>query len=348
MWTLFRKSFPRVWLIGMEYKSQRSSRLALVIKAMVSIGFCFFIFQRIDLIQVKQVLKGMQLLPFFVATACLSGSVLLMSRRWQVLLQLHGQGLSFSDLNRIVWIGFFLNQGLPSSIGGDVYRIYILGRRLNSTILSLMSVLIERFYGLFSFALIASLAILFQFQYFPFPLLRDTGWITLALMGFAIGGIVLLRTFPLSLIDNLKERYFLKFLHEGIQALKALNLGYYGSFRILLWTLLSHVLNIGCFIMLANGLSIPQFGWRVALIVVPIVHIVSSLPISLAGWGVREGIMVYSLGYFGIPLASALSLSLSYGLMQFLLAGVGLYLWFGRNKSEPFLKQKAINFNINA
>lgn len=332
----------------MEQDPQKKSLMALLFKAMISIGFCSFILHRIDLGQVTGVMKGMQVIPFLLATACLGCSVLIAARRWQVLLHLHGRELSFRNLNRIVWIGFFLNQGLPSSIGGDVYRVYVLSRHLNSTAVSLMSVFIERLYGFFSFAIIASFAMLIQFRQFPHASLWKAGWIALMMTGVAVGGLVVLRALPPTLIDRFDTRRFLKFLCQGVRALRALNLGYSGSFRVFSWTLLSHAMNLACFVILAQGLSLSSFGWGVALIVVPIVHIFGSLPISFAGWGLREGIMVYALSFFGIEAVSALSLSVLYGLSQLLLAGFGLGFWLSSGKREPFLKQNAISFNIGA
>ena len=69
---------------------------------------------------------------------------------------------------------------------------------------------------------------------------------------------------------------------------------------------------------LALNLPLDFFDW---LIIGTLVNIVSILPISLAGWGVREGIMITLLMGYGVSTEIALAISLLYGLS---LIGIGL------------------------
>jgi uncharacterized membrane protein YbhN (UPF0104 family) len=55
--------------------------------------------------------------------------------------------------------------------------------------------------------------------------------------------------------------------------------------------------------------------------------LVSMAPISLAGWGVREGAMIVGLGLAGIVPADALAVSVAYGLLQLALGLLGGALW---------------------
>ena len=67
--------------------------------------------------------------------------------------------------------------------------------------------------------------------------------------------------------------------------------------------------------------------------VMPAIAIISALPISVGGWGVREGAMVAGLSIFSIPADTAIVLSISYGLgglLVALLLGAVLSL-FGQN-----------------
>jgi hypothetical protein len=103
--------------------------------------------------------------------------------------------------------------------------------------------------------------------------------------------------------------------------------------------MLSHLSSIGCFVVLSKGLGIP-FAWLQAFLVVPVVYLTSALPFSFAGWGVREGTMVYMFQTLGIEATAALALSLTYGLVQLLIAVVGLILWWQE-------KQRFNNCEIN-
>jgi len=56
------------------------------------------------------------------------------------------------------------------------------------------------------------------------------------------------------------------------------------------------------------------------LAVMPAVALISALPISIGGWGVREGAMVAGLSIYAVPPDAAVALSISYGLGGLLVA----------------------------
>ena len=93
------------------------------------------------------------------------------------------------------------------------------------------------------------------------------------------------------------------------------------------------VITIGL-IAISLNLIIP---WSFLLIIVPIISLLVFIPISISGWGFREGIMVLGLGYYGVPGVEALTLSLAYGFILLLTALPGMILWitntiFNKNK----------------
>ncbi|MGD9867107.1 MAG: YbhN family protein [Hyphomicrobiales bacterium] len=66
--------------------------------------------------------------------------------------------------------------------------------------------------------------------------------------------------------------------------------------------------------LLAWGMHL-NVGALDLLIVLPLVAFAAALPVSLGGWGVREGMMVATLSLFGVPAEAALALSITYGLL---------------------------------
>jgi len=69
---------------------------------------------------------------------------------------------------------------------------------------------------------------------------------------------------------------------------------------------------------------------------VPPVILAMTLPISIAGWGVREGAMIVTLGLVGVPQESALVLSILFGLGTMIAAFPGGIIWlFTRNRTVP-------------
>ena len=87
--------------------------------------------------------------------------------------------------------------------------------------------------------------------------------------------------------------------------------------------------------VLAMGLGI-TIGFGDLLVLVPPVILLSMLPISLAGWGVREGAMIVALGFVGVAQGNALALSFLFGVVNLLTALPGGVIWFvtGNRKDD--------------
>ena len=87
-------------------------------------------------------------------------------------------------------------------------------------------------------------------------------------------------------------------------------------------------------------------GSRVSLgvwaMVVPPVTFIQLLPVSLAGWGVREAALVVALGSFGIPAEAALAISILMALCLILTSLPGGLIWIaGWDIARPRLSPTA-------
>jgi hypothetical protein len=63
------------------------------------------------------------------------------------------------------------------------------------------------------------------------------------------------------------------------------------------------------------------------MMIVPPVTLLQLVPISLAGWGVREAALVVALGWFGVPAEAALAISVLVGLCLILVGLPGGLIW---------------------
>jgi hypothetical protein len=63
------------------------------------------------------------------------------------------------------------------------------------------------------------------------------------------------------------------------------------------------------------------------LVLVPPVMLLTTLPISIAGWGLREATMMVAFGYAGLPRADGLTVSLLYGAAIFAVGVAGGLFW---------------------
>jgi len=98
-------------------------------------------------------------------------------------------------------------------------------------------------------------------------------------------------------------------------------------------SLLVHVLaalSAWCFAKsVGSALDVPQ-----ALFLLPPVILISAIPISIAGWGLREGAMVAAFAYAGLPEGDGFIVSLLIGVSQFLIGAAGGLVWITSSDRE--------------
>jgi glycosyltransferase 2 family protein len=85
-----------------------------------------------------------------------------------------------------------------------------------------------------------------------------------------------------------------------------------------------------------------------ALVLVLPVMLVIMIPVTLAGWGVRESALIVALGQAGIAAPAALAISIAFGLVNLAASLPGGVLWL-RSRSprqDDVLMEEVIRFNL--
>ena len=72
-------------------------------------------------------------------------------------------------------------------------------------------------------------------------------------------------------------------------------------------------------------------SFALLLFLVPPVILIATVPISIAGWGVREGSMIVAFGYAGLPQSDGLVVSVLIGLTFFAIGAIGGIVWIVSN-----------------
>jgi len=96
-------------------------------------------------------------------------------------------------------------------------------------------------------------------------------------------------------------------------------------------SLVVQLLAIGIFAAVSKALALP-IPLVFLILIVPIVMIISQVPISLNGWGVREGATILLLKRMGVGAPEALSLSLVCAVIPLLAGGIGGILFLMRRR----------------
>ena len=104
-----------------------------------------------------------------------------------------------------------------------------------------------------------------------------------------------------------------------------------------LWGFFTHInlsLSVFC---LAVGLGV-NIDFFTCLVLMPPVFLITTIPLSIWGWGVRENAMIIALGLVGISSESSLALSILFGLAILIISMPGGLVWLLSNEREKGIK----------
>ncbi len=202
-------------------------------------------------------------------------------------------------------VGMLWNNFLPGGVGGDAVRVMALRSSTGRVEVAVSSVLMSRLASLWSISLMATGAALFHVLRYGF----NSSFYLLFLSGSALVaitcGTVFLFDAPMEILMRyLPERWtswharLRDYCITPVRLLKAL--GY--AFAI-------QTCAVGINILTAQALGLPIAAWKLWLSL-PLITLVSMLPISIGGFGVRENSYVFLLGLLDVSAAEALVLSL--------------------------------------
>ncbi len=243
----------------------------------------------------------------------------LASLRWQRIAGACGVAIKFKKALHYTLIGAFFNQALPSTVGGDAARIWLVARDADGWKGAVSSVLIDRASGLIWLALLVLLCLPWSLALIQNPIGRTAliligiGSVAGPLALFAItrvGRIWLDRWRPTRQLAELAETAWKVLASASIGiAVAAL------SISVQLLTVL-----VAWFAAKAIGSSVSLLH---SLLLIPPVILIAAIPVSIAGWGVREGAMVAAFTFAGLSDTDALAISVLFGAGLFAIGAIG-------------------------
>lgn len=253
---------------------------------------------------------------FALAVGMLALGLVLLALRWKVLLEAAGVPLPLRTSIRLVFVGYFFNFFLPTTVGGDVARALGVGSRASLTVVG-GSVLVERLLG---FACLLAIGVVASFGVPALVITRNALWIATAV--FVVGTLVLL----FAPLPRTKGEGMVGRVVGGLSGV-ALQVRAYG-FRpaaLAVALALSFAWQFALVLVnatLSNGLGgIAPFGSLLAL--VPAVQAITMIPVSVGGLGVRELGYEYFFRTSGFDPAGAVALAASFLAATIVLALVG-------------------------
>lgn len=274
----------------------------------------FLVFRSIDLSKISQALRDFKLEFLIVILGLYWVGQLVCSERWRIFassLQMKG---SYRSFVQIYFVGMFFNIGLPSLVGGDAIKAYIIARKNSRPFqIGLASVLQDRASGLITLLAYGSVSILMHplsWRGFPLWVVYLLLWIGVVILLWLIAkGKYINRRFFVSENSTIFKK-ILRPIAELHQALEFNRLSQSAVMRIAFCSILHSGLMLLAFwlVTVAAGHSI---GIVPFVALVPLVTIATMIPVTTSGLGVRELFFVEALSLTGVPRHEGLLISLA-------------------------------------
>lgn len=317
-------------IISREPQARRSvvKRFAgLAAKLAVSGGIAWYLLSRIDLAQSADRLAALAPGWGVPALAVLALMLVVAAARWRVFASALSIGLPFSAALRLSLIGQFFGQALPGGVGGDAVRVWLLVRRGVRVGPSVSSVLLDRLAGLGTLLILIAIALPALFSFADDGHARLGVVLVLVAGGAGFGVLV-----GLSYVPHFATRWpRMRALAEEIARARRASFAPRTVISALLLSLVVHLLLLLSIFLLARALGLDLTPLACFALVPPVI-LLSALPISIAGWGVREGAMVAALGFAGIQAGDALALSVLFGIATLLVSLSGSVVWLAQGR----------------
>lgn len=318
--------------------SKRASVIAL--QLLITIVILAFIFSCVDTNKIDVLIHHAVTSYLFLAFLVLACQVFVASYRWLGLLRIAG----FSPP---VWlcVGSFamsslINTTLPGGVGGDVMRMWVTARNRVPAGVAVYSVIMDRIINLTILGLLV-LIILLANLFWIGDRFYTINWVALAFSIALLGAFV-----GLALVYPITSHFkiHLPLLLTPIGSLSRMIGTVYRQPQQMVVLigiiLLGYLLQITAVILLANGMQ-ASLSTHDAFTGIPIVLLLSAIPITPGGWGIRESAMVLVLEQFNVGMEVALGISILFGIGSTLASLPGITWWFIRKTwvSKPIISE---------
>ena len=276
------------------------------VRLLVTVGLLAAIALTLDWGQVGERLEEGSWAWFAAGVGVLACALGFGAVRWHLLLRAAELPVSRWQTARAYAIGLFANNFLPTSFGGDAARGFLVARGGTALVRSLTSVLVDRASAIACLILVGVGAFVIASREVP----DDLGFLLLAVAVLAAGAVAL----ALPLVRAQRLRALLpERLRPHAREVRDTLLAYGRDRRLVAFVLglglVYQALTVASLAMVARAIEL-DLDFALAAVVLPLVLVATLFPISVAGFGVREGGFIVLLDQAGFSAADATLLSL--------------------------------------
>lgn len=274
------------------------ARALLAAKLIVTAALCAWIVLHVDVRAFGRTLLACDVWLLALVLGIRVLGLVLSAAKWRELLRIHDLAFRLSDLTRWYLVAMFLNNFLPTSIGGDGYRIYRTFGNRRGNAYAVLAVGLERVTGLAMMIAIGASAALALY------LIRGDTVARSVLILVGIGGSAGIALLALGRFSR-PDRWLPAKLAARVRDLPRAVVEDFRKSpgRLAVVLLISAVFHVNK--ALVYWLLLRAVGADAGLLEVAVAALAAELaglaPVALGGLGVIEGAFVLITGHYGVP-----------------------------------------------
>ncbi|MDB5580695.1 MAG: hypothetical protein JWR80_5871 [Bradyrhizobium sp.] len=296
--------------------------LSFLAKAAISALLLYLSLRRVNLDTIGQRLSELDWRWVGAVIVTMAVQIGFNALRWRDIADVCGAKLRALTAFGYTFIGQFFSQVLPSTVGGDAVRMWLLARGGDGWPTAIYSVLIDRVVGVAALALLVAICLPWTLILVQDPVARAA----LVVIGF--GALAAAVVFLCLGAPNLTimERWW-PTRHLAAASRLAWKLCRSPvAWRVAAIAISVHLLTVLSAWATARAVHASIDIVQTLFVVLPVI-LVSTIPISIAGWGVRESAMVMAFSYAGLAEGDGLIVSILYGATTLAIGAVGGIVW---------------------
>jgi len=317
-----------------------------LIKVLVSLGLLAALLARQPLEAIREALAHPQWSWLAVSLVLYGVSAVAGAWPWAWLLRGAGSSTGDGRLTRLYLIGLFFNNFLPANVGGDVYKVIDLGRQEHNPQRAFAATILDRLLGLAALTAVAMLAVAIAMgARVPVP---PVAWVlALVLVLLAAAGGLLLSRRGAAAVRRLLEQMRLPALSRHVEPVAAAFQIYRGQpgvlGRVLAAGLVIQALRVAVHVLVARGLGVELSGAQVLqfFVLVPVLAVSLTLPITINGIGLRETLAALLLPWTGLPAQTMVAVEVTTFMVQVVFSLVGgVLFWADRARADTAVARR--------
>jgi glycosyltransferase 2 family protein len=296
--------------------------LRTFIKVAISALLLFVLVRSYSLTALSEQILAVNRVALAAAALSYAAVALPSAWRWCIVTTAIGHKLEFRRSLTFVLIGYFFNLTIVSSVGGDAVRMWKAHRAGLPGMVAVSSVIIERLTQVLAHLFIVAGSVPILFYRVHDTTMRVAIVLLLALGAVCFGILLMLDRLP----PKLRKLRIFGASAQFSSYLRLVLLNPAAAAPAILLGFVNQITVVAVIWMLAVALRL-HISFSDCLIAVPAALLVTALPITISGWGLREGAFVVGFGYLGLAGSDAFTLSVLFGLLNTIVRLPGGFVW---------------------